>query len=588
VFWVHASSAARFEESYKIIAERVRLVGWAEPKVDILGMVYRWLSDESNGRWAMVVDNADSADVMFEPWNGGTSTKSAPSTPSAPSLLSVSTDHSLSDYLPSSSHGSIMITSRSREVAEGLIEYTEDILELRPMDEETAVNLFRKKLKSHQGGMAKNDSVDLVQQLDCMPLAITQAAAYINQRAPRITVSTYLETLKRSDDDRAKLLLMDIRDPRRDGRASSSIIATWHISFEHIRQIQDSAARLLALMSLFDREAIPDYLLREQYIENRDGQNNFEEDIATLRAYHLINTGVSENLFDMHRLVQFSTRKWLELHAQLERWQTRYVNILCEAFPTGDYVDWRICRALFPHVEAMVAYRVDSTDYLTVWATVLYRGSWYAWASGRYGVAERMAKASLEVREEVYGLNYVQTLDGVSILGLVQQYQGKYDEAESMNRRALAGYEKVLEADHPSTLTSVDNLASVLRHQGQYDEAESMNRRALAGKEKVLGMDHPSTLTSVSNLAGVLRYQGKYNKAESMNRRALEGREKVLGVGHPDTLASVDNLALVLRYQGKYNKAESMNRRALEGKEKVLGVGHPDTLTSVSNLALVL
>lgn len=49
VFWVHASSAARFEESYKMIAERVRLTGWDEPKADILGMVYRWLSEENNG-----------------------------------------------------------------------------------------------------------------------------------------------------------------------------------------------------------------------------------------------------------------------------------------------------------------------------------------------------------------------------------------------------------------------------------------------------------------------------------------------------------------------------------------------------------
>jgi hypothetical protein len=70
---VHASSAARFEESYKKIAERVQLTGWNEPKTDILGMVYGWLSDENNGRWTMVVDNADSPEVMFEPWDGGIS-----------------------------------------------------------------------------------------------------------------------------------------------------------------------------------------------------------------------------------------------------------------------------------------------------------------------------------------------------------------------------------------------------------------------------------------------------------------------------------------------------------------------------------
>ncbi|EXJ91797.1 hypothetical protein A1O3_00347 [Capronia epimyces CBS 606.96] len=122
VFWVHGSTVARFEESFKMIAERLQLAGWGEPKADILGMVYRWLSDESNGRWTMVVDNADSTDVMFMPWNGAAATQPITSTSPAPSAPVSSTDRSLSDYLPSSPHGSIIITSRFQDVAEGLIE----------------------------------------------------------------------------------------------------------------------------------------------------------------------------------------------------------------------------------------------------------------------------------------------------------------------------------------------------------------------------------------------------------------------------------------------------------------------------------
>jgi hypothetical protein len=51
-----------------------------------------------------------------------------------------------------------------------------------------------------------------------------------------------------------------------------------------------------------------------------------------------------------------------------------------------------------------------------------------------------MARASLEVREEVCGLNHEQTLYNISILAMVLQYQGKYNEAESINRRALAAH----------------------------------------------------------------------------------------------------------------------------------------------------
>jgi hypothetical protein len=71
-----------------------------------------------------------------------------------------------------------------------------------------------KKLKKPLQDAILEESVRLVQQLDCMPLAITQAAAYINQRAPRMTVSRYREILEHDDDERTKLLQKDIRDPR--------------------------------------------------------------------------------------------------------------------------------------------------------------------------------------------------------------------------------------------------------------------------------------------------------------------------------------------------------------------------------------
>ncbi|KAF7509984.1 hypothetical protein GJ744_007298 [Endocarpon pusillum] len=542
-------------------------------------MVYGWLSDENNGRWTMVVDNADSGDVMFKPWDGGIREQLPQATTSS------SVGHSLSGYLPSSANGSIVITSRSREVAEGLIEYTEDILDVRPMDEETAVALLKKKLKRHEEAIAQNDLIDLVQQLDYMPLAITQAAAYVNQHAPRITISTYLETLKRSDDEQAKLLQKDIRDPRRDGQASNSIITTWHISFRHLRQTRDSAARLLALMSLFDRERIPDDLLRDRYLDEQDAETDFEDDIKTLRAYHLIGISITSNRFDMHRLVQFSTRKWLEVHDELATWQERYVDVLAEVFPTGDYVNWPTCQELFPHVVAIAGYQLTSEEHLLMWAKIQHNGAWYAEERGWYGVSERMLQASFKVREAVLGLNDVQTLDSMNNLAILLKDQGKYDEAESMNRRVLTEKEKKLGLDHENTLTSVDNLAAVLRNQGKYDEAESMGRRALAGYEKVLGVDHPDTLTSVDNLALVLKDQGKYNEAESMFQRALAGCEKVLGVDHPDTLTSVHNLALILQDQGKYDEAESMFQRALIGSEKVLGVDHPNTLISVCYLA---
>ena len=298
---MHASSTARFEEGYRKIAERAKLPGWDQPDVDILRLVYSWLCDEANGRWVMIIDNADDLNVFSCPSDRLKGSKDDISSNAAATLL---------EFLPQSPNGSILITSRSRDVAFRLTGSYADIIRVHPMDQAHALALLRNKL---EGSFEQDDAVALVEALGYMPLAITQAAAYISQRAPRATVSRYLQDLRNGDRDRAKLLDMDIGDSRRDGTASNSIIATWKISFEHIRRERPSATRLLSLMSLFDRQGIPESLLGGRYQEDNDADSDFEDDLNTLTSFSLVAIDVDGHRFEMHRLVQFSTRKWLEL-----------------------------------------------------------------------------------------------------------------------------------------------------------------------------------------------------------------------------------------------------------------------------------
>lgn len=404
VFWVHASSAARSEEGYRKVAERVKIPGWDKPEADILRLVSNWLCDEANGHWVMIVDNADDPSVFSHQGDGSASKDGSSS--SAPQA------NSLSDFLPQSPSGSILITSRNRELAYKLTESTSDIIKVNPMDQGHALALLQKKLGTD---LERDDEVELLQTLDYMPLAITQAAAYISQRAPRTTVSRYLQDL-RGDKERASLLKMDVGDSRRDGRASNSIIATWQISFEHIRQNKPSAARLLSLMSLFDRQGIPESLLNHCYQED-DVEDDFEDDIHILSSYSLIGMNVDGNVFEMHRLVQFSTRAWLEINSELEKWKEQYINVIDEAFPVGRYENWKTCLDLFPHAENVLAYRPTNEAHLEKWSSILFNAAWYA------------------------------------------NDRGNYSTAEEMNRRALEGYEKALGLEHPDTLSSIANLA---------------------------------------------------------------------------------------------------------------------------------
>lgn len=268
--------------------------GWDNPKADILRLVRNWLCDESKGQWVIILDNADDASVFFH---------NKPLSREADGLdTSV---EPLSDFLPQSANGFILITSRSRDVARRLTGSSANILEIKPMKEEEALALLQKKLFSSVNG---DDSVELIRALDCMPLAITQAAAYIEERAPRMTIARYLNELSKSDRNRARLLNKDVGDDRRDGRASNSIIATWQISFEYIRTNMPTAARLLSLMSLFDRQGIPESLLYDQYGGEDEGDDNeeadFDDDIHTLKSFSLVEMSIDGQEFEMHRLVQ--------------------------------------------------------------------------------------------------------------------------------------------------------------------------------------------------------------------------------------------------------------------------------------------
>jgi len=567
VLWVHAGTPARFQEAYTAIGRKLSLLELDDPKADILQAVYDWFSDERNGAWLMVLDNVDDMETFFA---------------TTPELSSVTSKpvSSLATYIPRSPNGSVLVTTRDTRVGERLSDRDKCIM-VPQLAKQDAEHLLGSKVSSNHG-WSESDAAKLVKTLEYLPLAITQAAAFISEN--HCTVADYLKALQASDSDEIDMLNEDFPDPRRGIDRPSSVMRTWKVSFNLIRNHKPRAAEMFSLAAVLDRQGIPKFLLRR----DSDRAIDFITALGTLRSFSLIEAEKGGETFVMHRLIQICMQSWLQMENLRQRYENEAVEVLSKSFPNGEHKNWKLCELLLPHARKVLGYMYSSRASQLCYATVCQNLSWYDNSQGRYKSAFEAAKVALEVRQQFLGDLDPATLTSTSDLALVLGYQGKYEEAEAINRRALDGREKVLGKEHPSTLTSVSNLALVLGDQGKYKEAEAINRQALDSYEKVLGKEHPYTLTSVGNLALVLRYQGKYEEAEAINRRALDGREKVLGKEHPSTLTSVDNLAGVLRYQGKYEEAEAMNRRALDGREKVLGKEHLSTLTSVYCLARLL
>src|SRR5690606_33646731 len=194
VLWIPATSDESLNQAYIDVASRLGLSAAGEKEADVKKLVKDYLSKESAGQWLLIFDNADDLDM----W-----TKKSDKEGEQQAL-------SLIDYLPRSSKGRIVFTTRTRKVAVKLVK--QNIVEVSEMDEETATQLLRKSLpKSTSFGLEHSEDIsELLRELTSLPLAIVQAAAYINENS--CTVSEYLALLREQEEDRIKLLSEHFED----------------------------------------------------------------------------------------------------------------------------------------------------------------------------------------------------------------------------------------------------------------------------------------------------------------------------------------------------------------------------------------
>jgi tetratricopeptide (TPR) repeat protein len=588
VFWVHASNAGRFEQSFRDIANRVKVFGRRDPKANIFNLLHNWLCN-SREKWLLVLDNVDDARFLLD----------------RPPTDAESTSRPLCEYLPQCDRGSILMTTRDKGAAWDLVE-NRDIIAVDPMVKPEAIALFEKKLGAQEDD---NDITELAAALEYMPLAIVQAAAYILQRAPRCSVEQYLNEFRKSERKRTTLLNRSGGQLRRDREAKNSIVITWQISFEHIQKTRPSAADLLSLMSLFDRQGIPQTLLQsrteqedvqkgqeQRSDDDRDSgedeasqsstsEDEFEDDVEALRNYCFISVDTDGTSFEMHALVQLATREWLNLNGKLERWRQQSISNLYATFPTGEFKNWAICQSLYAHAKYAARQQPKGESSCAQWGTLLYHAAWYAWKIGNIADAEKLAVKSTKARRKILGQEHKDTLSSMGMAGLACRDGGRWKEAEVLEVQVMETSRRVLGEEHPDTLASMGNLASTYWYQGRWKEAEELNVQVIETGKRVLGEEHPDTLISMSNLASTYRNQGRWKEAEELEEQVIETSRRVLGEEHPDTLDSMENLSSTYRNQGRWKEAEELDVQVVEKRKTVLGEEHPDTLISMGNLS---
>ena len=544
IFWVRADTEVVLQTGFVEIAKLLDLPEQnATNPDDTVQAVKHWL--EQTGEWMLVFDNADTPEM-------------------------------LKAYYPRTPRGHILLTSRAQLF--DTLGITRP-LALEKMDPEEALDFLFKRTARTQSDIAEQQAAEqLAEELDYLPLALEQAAAYITAKKARF--QDYLASFLRQ-----RLALLNKAQPR-TGDYPASVASTWVLNFQEVEK-DPVAADVLRVSAFLSPEAIPLELLSEgasqlgpvlaEAIATSEDPLALNEALEPLTRYSLIRLDIDAQTYSIHRMVQEVVKDQLGVELQAQ-WAERVVRAVAQSFPEVDYETWTRCERYIPHALICAAH-IDRWS-MTFWEArnLLLEVGIYFYERGQYWEAEPLWKSVQAICEQVLGPEHPNTLSSLNTLAVLYADQGKYELAEPIYQRALEASERVLGPEHPDSLSSLNNLAGLYRNQGKFELAEPLYQRALEARERVLGPEHPDTLSSLNNLAILYADQGKFELAEPLYQRALETSKRVLGPERPDTLSYLNNLANLYADQDKYELAEPLYQRALEAKERVLGPEHPDTL----------
>jgi tetratricopeptide (TPR) repeat protein len=553
-FWVNASDMDSLHQGYSNIAQELNLSGWDDDEADIKTLVQHHLTTADSGWWLLVFDGMD--DITLE-WFG----------------LSGTGDSSSKNYLPQSESGSIVFTTTSFEVAERLA--SQNTVKLEKLAPELAQRILVNYLRNPALQLEQREAELLLEELSYLPLAIIQAAAFINTTGT--TVQEYRHTLLRQNDEALLHGITSSDDALHEKMDKSPVASTLRISVNHIRQSSPLAAEYLFLTTSLDRKDIPDEVFREH------SPSGMDEAIQVLSNYALVTRRPADSALDLHRLVHRALQELL-VDSEPLQWTFYAMKALHDVFPHPDHGSRSKCRRLLPHARYALSrgFTEDLKElglYLTWKVTMTLRNE------GRSKESAELEVTAVERSKELLGEEHEVTVTAMNNLAVTYTNQGLLKEAAALGLQVLEIKQRVLGEEHQKTLATMVNLANTYRDQGQLDDAAELGEHVLEIEKRLLRLEHPASLSNMNNLALTYRDQGEWGKAEELGLQAIAIQKRVIGAEHPSTLNSMSNLAMTYSNQGRADEALELKLQVLEIRKRVLGEEHPDTLASMNNLA---
>ncbi|KAJ5289228.1 hypothetical protein N7478_002258 [Penicillium angulare] len=545
IFWAPALSLESFEQACSQIAKELQIPQNADGE-SAMESVQRQLNSNKAGRWLFIVDNADDVDLLFD---------------------------KLDQYFPASNNGVTLLTTRSREVA--LSFAGRDIVELQKMTTEEGI-AFLTKIVGEDSLCDHNSTIQLLEELNFLPLAIVQAAYYICRNSG--TATQYLQLMHKTEKDRMRLASREFHDSTRYRRLANAVATTWLISFNQIQFSDPSAADLLGFIAYLEPKGIPRSIL-----PTLDSEEEMEFSIGTLCSYGFLTRRDNENMFDVHSLVQLSTRMWITDARKTKQIIAILTQYMDKRFPSDEYTNRDTWRIYLPH--ALEILRREESQDMGERYTLLSKVGKCILADGRAKEAVTILGNVCAWNESHYDEEQCDRLASQHELARAYQSNGQFKQAVELLEHVVDVRERTLDKEHPDRLASQHELARVYQSNGQIKQAVELLEYVVVVQERTLDEEHPARLASQHELARAYQSNGQIKQVVELLEHVVEIRERTLDEEHPDRLASQHELARVYQSNGQIKQAVELLEYVVVVQERTLDEEHPARLASQHELA---
>ena len=473
IWWISAERPIAIPGQLLVLAHKLGIPDFTDQSQILASL---WDELRQRDRWLLIYDNSESLQELLP-------------------------------HLPPRGAGKVIITSR----ASGWGSFRKVRLDVLRREEGVTF------LKLRTGSMQRKNLDRLAAALGDLPLALEQAAAYLDET--QTTPADYICLLRENESE-----LLGLGTP---SNTQQTIATVWQVSLGRLLEEEPNAQHFLSLCAFLAPDAIPRRLLSAHATDISSPLGNVLQDqlsynriLSAVGRYSLMT--ITPDTLTVHRLVQTVARSNLSPHDK-RYWASTALSVIDHAFPRGSSnpANWGICSPLVPHALVVADHAEELGVDLDSAAGLLNDLGVYLWARSELEEAKELHTRALSLEEVKFGTSHLLVANSLNNLGLVLWDLIDLPGTKSAHQRALRIRESHLGAEHPAVAASLNNLGVALWDLAEFTEARNAHQRALRIFEGRFGSHHSAVAASLTNLASVLGDLGELKVAYQMYLRAL-------------------------------------------------------------------